>query len=193
MRHRKNKRRLGRKKSHRKATLKSLACALLSKESIKTTRIKAKEAQPFVDRLISIAKKNLPESKRMVFASLRDKDIIKVLFDDVAPRFKERNGGYTRVIPLYPRRGDSASMAILELVEKRPKPAKPTAKKVKEKKPLPRAEERPKAEEKPKIAPEPKADMKEEMRKEKARGEEKKVKKRGFFKNLRKYFRGKAP
>ena len=193
MRHRKKNRRLGRKNTHRKATLKNLARALLVKESLKTTKIKAREAQSLIDNLITIAKKNSPESKRRVFALIRDKSLISLLFNEIAPRFKTRNSGYTRIIPIYPRRGDGSPMAILELVEKKPavvpkkaqKLPKPKGKEVPEKK------EEPKKEEKP-VTPAPKAGVKEEIQKEKAKEEQKKIKKAGFFKNLRRYFRGKS-
>lgn len=192
MRHRRVTRRLGRKDAHRKATLKNLTKALLVKESIKTTKIKAKEMQSFVDSLISIAKNNNPESKRQVFTLIRDKTLINLLFNEIAPRFKARGGGYTRLIPLYARRGDGSPMAILELVEKKPKapPKKISPKAEKKKIEELKAEEEKKEQ---KIAPEPKPDLKGEIQKEKAKKEEKRIEKRGFFKNLRRYFRGKAP
>lgn len=209
MRHRKNNIRMGRKSAHRKATLKSLACALFTRESIRTTKTKAKEAKAFTDKLITIAKDNTPQSKRHIFSLLRDKDLIDILFNEIAPRFKARSSGYSRVIPLYPRRGDGSPMAILELVEKKPKvepkktkkedkpkllkktakPAKAKEEPKKAVKPEPRPE--PKVEHK--AAPEPKVDIKEEIRKEKAKGEQEKIKKKGLFGNIRKFFRGKAP
>lgn len=206
MRHRKANRRLGQKETHRIATIKSLATALLVKESIKTTKVKAKEAQSFIDNLITIAKNNNPESKRRVFALIRDKKLIGLLFNEIAPRFKARNGGYTRLISVYPRRGDGSPMAILELAEKKPKaPVKKKEKVEKQKvreelKKDQRSKEEPTkaappGEEKKEhmVAPEPKADIKEEIQREKAKEEQKKFKKIGFFKNLRRYFRGKAP
>ena len=201
MRHRKSNRRLGRMSAHRKATLKSLAQAILLKESIVTTKVKAMEARSFVDRLITIAKRNTPESKRAAFALLRDKELIDRLFVEVAPRFKTREGGYTRVIPLYPRRGDGAPMAIFELVEKKPKatkkkPLKIGPKKEEGQKKDIKPKEEPKPKKEPKIkeksAPKPKADVKEEMQKEKAREEQKKVEKKGIFKGLRRFFRGRS-
>ncbi|MBL7069549.1 MAG: 50S ribosomal protein L17 [Candidatus Omnitrophica bacterium] len=209
MRHRKNNIRLGRKNTHRVATLRSLAIAVLTKESIRTTRTKAKEAKSFIDNLITMAKSNTPESKREVFALAREKGIINLLFNEVAPRFKTRNGGYTRVIPLSPRRGDGSPMAILELVEKKPVAPKKLKKKETAKKELKpgikkEGKDKTKPEEEPKeikeepqrdqrIAPAPKADVKEEIAKEKAKKEEKKIKKGGFLKNIRRYFRGKTP
>jgi large subunit ribosomal protein L17 len=226
MRHRKKNKKLGRINTHRKATLKGLARAILTKESIRTTKTKARVAQSFIDKLITIAKSNTPESKRHIFALIRDKGVIELLFNDVAPRFKTRNGGYTRIIPLYPRRGDGAPMAILELVEKKPKvepkkpkklgkkateeevkrdekPAKAEPKPRKEEKARPakkikaaiKEEAKPQTEEKVeprKAAPEPKVDLKEEIRKEKAKKEDKKAQKGNIFKNIRRYFRGKS-
>jgi len=209
MRHRKKNIRLGSKNTHRTATLRCLANAVVFKESIRTTRVKAKEAKSIVDRLITMAKTNTPESKREVFSLTRDKNIINLLFNEIAPRLKARNGGYTRVIPLAPRRGDGSPMAILELVEKKPvAPKKPKKKEAAKKEPKPTVKKDEKVKEKPKeeldkikeqprdqqrIAPVPKADVKEEIQKEKAKKEDKKIKKGGFLKNIRRYFRGKAP
>lgn len=214
MRHEKRSKKLSRQRSHLKATLKSLARAVFFKESIRTTHTKAKVAKSYVDKLITIAKYDTPASKRHVFSLLRDKKIIDILFKDIAPRFKSRNGGYTRVIPLYPRRGDGSPMAILELVEKKPKVAdkpkkgkkaiKETAeepiklkkdepkKKPESKKKGPQPDKEEKKEEH-KVAPEPKTDVRQEIRKEKAKDEDKKAKKGNIFKNLRKYFRHKTP
>jgi large subunit ribosomal protein L17 len=178
---------------------------------VRTTKVKAKAAQSFVESVITKAKTDTPASKRHVFALIRDKALIDTLFNDIAPRFKERAGGYTRVIPLYPRRGDGSAMAILELVVKKPKPEtkkakktakrpetepprkedkQKTAKKAKKEVPPKPAEE--KKETKAKPAPPPKADVRDEIRKEKAKDEEKKIKKGGIFKNIRRYFRGKS-
>lgn len=197
MRHKKSTKRLGRKNTHRKATLKNLARALLVRENIRTTNIKAKQAQSFIEKLITIAKNNTPESKRQVFALIRDKSLISLLFNEIAPRYKNRNSGYTRVIPIYPRRGDGSPMAILELVEKKLKVAPEKTKKEKIKKQekpkgVPPPPEKIEEKKEGKVAPEPKMDVKEEIQREKARKEEGKIKKGGFFKNLRRYFRGKA-
>jgi len=168
MRHRKKSKKLGRMTSHRKATLMNMARAVILKESVKTTKTKAKVAQSYIDKLITIAKSDTPESKRRVFSLLRDKSLIELLFNEVAPRFKSRNGGYTRVITLYPRRGDGSPMAILELVEKKPKVEskkvkkagqKETAEEIKKQDKLKKAEAKPKKTEKTKQA---KSDLKEE-------------------------------
>ena len=202
MRHRKKTKRLGRKSAHRKATLKSMATALFLKESIRTTKTKAKVAQSYIEGIISAARDNTPQSKRYVFGLIRNKKLINVLFNDIAPRFKTRPGGYTRVIPLYPRRGDGSPMAILELVEKKPAP---TPKKAKAKKETSKKEEikkieKPKAKkeevkkpEKTPVATETIKEIKEETRKEQIKKEDKKIKKGGFFKNIKHYFRGKKP
>lgn len=184
MKHKKSNKRLGRDTAARTALFKNLAKALISKESITTTRIKAKEAQSYIEKLITVAKNNTPESKRYIFGILTDKALIDILFNDIAPRFKTRPGGYTRVIPLYPRKGDGSPMAILELVEKKPKPLH--LKKAKKEEPK-------KEETKPHAAPQPKLEAKEEIQKEKAKEEIKKVQKQGILKNLRRFFRGKAP
>jgi len=208
MRHRKKTTRLGMMSAHRKATMMNMARALFQRESIRTTKTKAKVVQSYAEKIITTAKVNTPESKRKVFALLRDKGLIDVLFNDIAPRFKTRKGGYTRVIPLYPRPGDGAPMALLELVEKKPKAVKKKEEKSKAKeKAEPKVKkaaqsdskavlEKPGAKEDPKketkAAPVPKADLKEDIRKEKARDEDKKIQKRGMFKNIRKYFRRKS-
>jgi len=204
MRHRKNNIRLGRKNTHRKNTLRSLAGALLVNESIKTTKVKAKEAQPLIDKLITMAKRNTPESKRGVFRLTRDKNLIELLFNEIAPRFKTRNSGYTRLIPIYPRRGDGSPMTILELVEKKPVVETKKPPRVEKKKEAPKKEAKPSAKATPppaekveekkerKTTPEAKIDIKEEVQKERAKKEDKKIKKGGLFKNLRRYFRGKS-
>ena len=212
MRHRKKSKKLGRMSSHLKATMMNMARAVILKESIRTTKTKAKVAQSYIEKLITIAKNNTPESKRHCFSLLRDKTLIELLFNEVAPRFKSRNGGYTRVMTLYPRRGDGSPMAILELVEKKPKVEPKKTKKAgqKETEAKPKKTEKAKqakndlkeettpvkAEEKAephKVAPEPKADVKEDVRKDKAIREDKKAQKGNVFKNIRKYFRRKKP
>ena len=136
MRHRKAGRKLGRTKSHRAATLRSLATALIQHEAITTTVPKAKEARRFVERLITRARKGTLTDRRLVASRLGDEAAAKKLFEDVAPRFRERPGGYTRVIKLAQRRiGDASRLARLELVEKKEKekPAKKGEKKSKKK------------------------------------------------------------
>lgn len=115
MRKRKKRRKLSRKRDQRRALLKSLARELLLKEKIKTTEAKAKELKSFVERFIERAKeKNLTNIRytQRFFA----KEVLKKLFNEIGPRYKERKGGYTRIIKLGPRKSDGAEMAIIELI-----------------------------------------------------------------------------
>jgi len=116
MRHRKSIAKLGRTASHRKALLANLASSLFEKKHIRTTEAKAKAARRFAEKLITAAKKDSVHARRIVLKRLRSKKAVQILFNDVAPMYKERNGGYTRVIKLGQRHGDGASMAVLELV-----------------------------------------------------------------------------
>jgi large subunit ribosomal protein L17 len=116
-------RKLGRSKSHRAATLKSLAAALLEHEAITTTLPKAKEASRFVDRLITMARGGTLASRRLVASRLGNEAVAKKLCEDIAKRYAERPGGYTRIVKLARFRvGDASQLARLELVEKREKP-----------------------------------------------------------------------
>jgi len=125
MRHLKHGRKLNRTTSHRAATLRSLACSLIEHEAITTTVPKAKEARRFVERLITTARKGTLAARRRVASRLGDEVAAKKLVEDVAPRFAERPGGYTRVVKLAKRRiGDATQLARLELVEKREKEKK---------------------------------------------------------------------
>lgn len=134
MRHRVKGRTFGRKSGHRQALFRNLAIALLNEERIRTTTIKAKELRGVVDRLITLGKRGDLHAKRLAFQQLNSHDIVKRLFDDIAPRFVNRNGGYTRVFKLAaPRHGDSAQMSVIELVERKEK-APTAAKKKPEKK-----------------------------------------------------------
>jgi large subunit ribosomal protein L17 len=118
MRHRMSGRKLNRTSSHRKAMFANMAVALLKHEQIKTTLPKAKELGPIVDRLITMGKANTLHSRRRVHSMLRDDATTAKLFETLAPRYAERNGGYTRVLKAGFRYGDSAPMAIIELVER---------------------------------------------------------------------------
>ncbi len=130
MRHLKHGRKLNRTTSHRAATLRSLACSLIEHEAITTTVPKAKEARRFVERLITTARKGTLAARRRVASRLGDEVAAKKLVEDVAPRFAERPGGYTRVVKLAKRRiGDATQLARLELVEKREKEKKKKKKK----------------------------------------------------------------
>ena len=116
MRHKHGYRKLGRTSSHRSALLKNLAIAIIKSEKIETTLPKAKELRSYVEKLITRARKGDSNAHRAVFASLQDKEATNKLVTEVAPKFKERNGGYTRIIKTRVRRGDAAEMAYIELV-----------------------------------------------------------------------------
>ena len=125
MRHRVAHRKLGRVTEHRIAMLRSQASALIEHERIQTTVPKAKELRPFVERIISIAKRSLDApagsaravtARRRVAADIADREVVTKLFDTIAPRFTERPGGYTRLLRLGHRRGDAADLASIELI-----------------------------------------------------------------------------
>jgi len=116
MRHRHGYRKLGRKSQHRAALLKNLAIALTKNEKIETTLPKAKELRKYYERLITRARVGDFNAHRAVFAKLQDKESTKKLVEEIAPRYKDRNGGYTRIIRTRIRRGDAAEMAFIELV-----------------------------------------------------------------------------
>lgn len=116
MRKRKKGRKLNRKKNQRGALLKTLSHSIILNEKIKTTEHKAKEVQSFLEKLITKAKKNDLASRRLLLKSFSDK-IVKKLIDEIAPRYKERKGGYIRIIKLGPRKSDGAKMAIIELLK----------------------------------------------------------------------------
>ncbi|MBD0290490.1 MAG: 50S ribosomal protein L17 [Thermoleophilia bacterium] len=128
MRHQRAGRKLGRDAAHRRALYSNLAGALIEHGRIKTTEAKAKEVRPVVEKMISLGKRGDLAAHRQAVAYLRSKSVTKKLFAEVAPRFRERPGGYTRVVKLGPRPGDSAPMAYLELVDYVPeRPAAPSA------------------------------------------------------------------
>ena len=117
MRHMKKGRKLGTDASHTKAMLKGLAVAVLVNERIKTTEARAKEVRPLVEKTITWGKKGDVHSRRLALSALGDQAAVKKVFDDIAPRYEEREGGYTRILHLGPRKGDAAPMVILELVD----------------------------------------------------------------------------
>ncbi|MCH6548834.1 MAG: 50S ribosomal protein L17 [Gammaproteobacteria bacterium] len=117
MRHRKSGRRLGRTSSHRKAMFRNMAASLLRHETIKTTLPKAKELRRVVEPLITLAKEDGVAKRRLAFDRLRDKEAVGKLFKDIGPRFKDRPGGYLRILKTGPRPGDAAPMAIVQLVD----------------------------------------------------------------------------
>lgn len=119
MRHRNSGRQLSRTSSHRKAMFKNMMVSLIRHELIKTTLPKAKELRRFIEPLITLAKEDTLHRRRLAYARLRDREMVTKLFNDVAPSFKTRPGGYTRILKCDFRRGDNAPMAIIELVGRR--------------------------------------------------------------------------
>ena len=117
MRHRNNVDKLGMVRSHRLSVLANLASGLIMHEHVDTTFTRAKASQRFSERLITLARRGDLHARRIAFSRIRDKDAVTKLFDELGPRFKDRNGGYTRVLKLGPRRGDGAEMARIMLVE----------------------------------------------------------------------------
>ena len=120
MRHLKSKRKLNRTSSHRKAMLGNMAVALIKHEQIQTTLPKAKELSPFVDKLITLGKKGDLASRKKAYSILPEKQWTSKIFDELSERYKERDGGYTRVLKAGFRFGDSAPMAVIELVDRNP-------------------------------------------------------------------------
>src|SRR5690348_10525845 len=118
MRHGKSGNRLSRNRSLRAATMRDMARAVLVQERICTTRAKAKEARKFIEKLITLGKTDTLAARRRAFAILCDHNLVSLLFKETAPRFKSRQGGYTRIIPFKQRIGDNAELAFLELTEK---------------------------------------------------------------------------
>ncbi len=116
MRHRKKGRQLSRTRSHRAATLRNLATSLFRHERIETTTAKAKELRPFAERLITLARRGDVHSRRLARQKIQDREVLGKLFDDIAPRYAERPGGYTRILKLGNRKGDAAEMSLIELV-----------------------------------------------------------------------------
>src|ERR687883_1840763 len=114
MRHMKQGRKLGRTTAHRKALLRNLATALLDHERIITTEAKAKELRRVADKLVTLGKRGDLHSRRRALRVVRSNAVVRKLFDEVAPRFAARNGGYTRVLRLGYRPGDAAAMAVIE-------------------------------------------------------------------------------
>lgn len=118
MRHRKSGRKLNRTASHRKAMFQNLAQALLKHEQIVTTLPKAKDLAPIVEKLITLAKKGGLANRRLAISRLQDETLVTKMFDELADRYKERSGGYTRVLKAGFRHGDNAPMAVIELVDR---------------------------------------------------------------------------
>ena len=110
-------RKLGRTADQRRAMLRGLVTFFLEKGRIETTVTRAKEVRSIAEKLITIGKRGDLHSKRQLFSYITKEDVAKKVFDELSPKYKERNGGYTRIIRTFPRRGDAAEMSILELVD----------------------------------------------------------------------------
>ena len=169
MRHQKKTIKLGRTAEHRKALLANQVCSLIEHQRIKTTLAKAKAVRPLAERMVTLGKNGSIHARRTALAALRQKNAVKKLFDDIAPRSAERNGGYTRIVKLGQRKSDSAKMAFIEwvdmaeVVEEKPAEEKKAKRKETQPKPRetearreePRVEEPPTEEEKPAETPTP--------------------------------------
>ncbi len=118
MRHRKSGRQLNRNSSHRKAMFRNMACSLLRHELIKTTLPKAKELRRVAEPMITLAKSDSVAKRRLAFDRLRDDEVVGKLFNELGPRYKERPGGYLRILKCGYRPGDKAPMAFVELVDR---------------------------------------------------------------------------
>jgi large subunit ribosomal protein L17 len=159
MRHAKAGRRLGRKTSHRIAMFRNMVTSFFNHEKITTTDAKAKELRPIAEKLITLAKRGDLHARRLAASYIRDTKTVAKLFSQIAPRYQERDGGYTRIIKLGIRPGDNAEISIIELVEEtvikkapKKKPIKPVAAVVLP--PVVPVVEEPKAEEAPEVATE---------------------------------------
>lgn len=118
MRHLKDGRKLSRTAAHRKALMRNLVKALLIREQIRTTDAKAKELRRHADHIVTLGKRGTVHARRLAFMYLGSRKLVKRLFDEVAPRFQGRPGGYTRVLKLGPRRGDAAPISVVEFTER---------------------------------------------------------------------------
>ena len=174
MRHAVRGRKLGRTSSHREALFRNQLQSLVEKEKIVTTLPKAKELRPIAERVITRGKHGTVHDRRWVLRWVLKRDLVKKVFDEIAPRFQERPGGYLRIVKLGPRQGDGAEMAVLELVEREaaaaaPEPAeeKKKGRKGAAKKAQPKAEAKEKGEEKEakakKATPKPKRETKKDQ------------------------------
>jgi large subunit ribosomal protein L17 len=178
MRHQKKTIKLGRTAEHRKALLANQVCSLIEHQRIKTTLAKAKAVRPLAERMVTLGKNGSIHARRTALATLRQKNAVKKLFDDIAPRSAERNGGYTRIVKLGQRKSDSASMAFIEWVdmaeviqEKAAEQKKPKRKRAEAKpeqtepeRAEPKKEESAAKEEKPTVAPPPAEEPKPKKR-----------------------------
>ncbi len=109
-------RKLGRASDHRQAMLRAMVTFLLEKGKIETTVARAKEVRAMTEKMITLGKTNDLHSKRQALAYITKESVVKKLFDEISPKYKDQNGGYTRIVKIGPRRGDAAEMAIIELI-----------------------------------------------------------------------------
>jgi large subunit ribosomal protein L17 len=116
VRHRNKGKKLSRTSTHRRALLRNLATSLFLHERVETTTIKAKELRPYAERLITLARRGDIHARRIAGRKISDRDVLGKLFDDIAPRYAARPGGYTRILKLGTRKGDAAEMSLIELV-----------------------------------------------------------------------------
>jgi large subunit ribosomal protein L17 len=211
MRHRKIHSKLSMMSAHRKATLRNMVRSLIRHQKIETIHRRAKEVSRLTERLITISKDNSVLARRKAYSVLCDRDLVAKLFNEIAPLFKNRTSGYTRIIPLGFRRGDGASMAILELTEKTvvaklPKKSKAKAKEVESKEAAKKAaaakaegtgethaKEEHHKEPKAKTISKSKPSLEDEKRTERVKVEDKKIgDKKKFMSNLRGFFHRKT-
>lgn len=184
MRHQKKTIKLGRTAEHRRALLANQVCSLIEHQRIKTTLAKAKAVRPLAERMVTLGKNGSIHARRRALAVLRQKSAVKKLFDDIAQRSSERNGGYTRIIKLGARKSDSARMAFIEWVDAEQiveeKPAK--EKKAQRKEPEPELQQKTPEPQQPEVEqPESEAPVAKEEKPEHAPTEESKPKKRRWF------------
>ena len=118
MRHAKTHRKFNRRSEHRRAMLANLAASLIKHEQIVTTLPKAKDLRPVVEKLVTLGKRGDLHARRQAIAQMRDIPMVKKLFEVIGPRYKERNGGYTRILKAGFRHGDAAAMAVIELIDR---------------------------------------------------------------------------
>jgi large subunit ribosomal protein L17 len=166
MRHGRKTKKLGRTKSHREAMLANMAASLFLYHVIKTTEVKAKEVKKLADKLITLAKRGDLHAHRQVYDVIKDRKLVKKLFDEIAPKLKDREGGYTQVLKLGTRKGDGASLSVIKLLVEKPPAEEKEGKKEKSKK-----EAKPKKEAKVKTTKEKKIEEKMEEEPEKVKEE----------------------
>ena len=156
MRHQRSGKKLGRDASHRKALYSNLAGALIEHGRIRTTETKAKAVKPIAEKMITLGRRGDLHARRQAVAFLRSKDVVHKLFAEVGPRYKDRPGGYSRIVKIGPRQGDAAEMVYLELVEEayEPRPRRERAAAVPASRPAEAAEEAPATEAETVEAPE---------------------------------------